>query len=208
MESSLRIRLLASIAAFNWQQPDWQRLEQGVQTLIEHFPVLRIAVFPNGTEWITGRILPSDLEQRQANGITAWVAEAEIYRRDLPQYKTGNYLAAYLARERALQLKSQEAILTDTNGNWLETSTGNLWGWQKNCWYTPRLDSGILPGITRSRWLNFFRSQKLEVRENVWTPEFISSIQALAYSNCVVDFVPIKTVLTSDEQINYLLKHP
>lgn len=201
-------RLKISLGAFGWQQPNWKLLKQGAQTLLEHFPVLRITVFPNGKEWITGRSLPADLKQRQTLGITAWLAADTLYRRDLPAYKTGNYLSAYLARDRALKLNAKEAILIDADGNWLETSTGNLWGWKDNCWYTPDLNSGILPGIARSRWLDFFRDRDLKVVENTWTPQFVLTIKALAYSNCVVDFVPITTLLTTGNKIDYSLERP
>jgi len=201
-------RLQTAITVFDWQQPDWQRLRTGAETLVKYFSVLRLTIFPDGKEWITGRSLPSDLAQRQTAGITAWLAQAPLYRRDLPQYKTGNYLSAYLARNQALKRHAQEAILVDTQGNWLETSTGNLWGWHDNCWYTPALDSGILPGIARSRWLDFFSSSKIKVQENTWTPEFISRLEALGYSNCVVEFVPIKTVFGQEKQMVYCLKRP
>ena len=201
-------RLKTTIAVFNWQQPDWQSLEQGAKLLSQYFPVLRMVVFPDGREWITGRGLPLDLPERQTKGITAWVAQNPLYIRELPQYKTGNYLSAYLARNQALTLNAQEAILIDAQGNWLETSTGNLWGWKDGCWYTPSLESGILPGIARSRWLNFFQKHDLKVTENIWTAEFVPNLQALSYSNCVVDFIPIKTVLQGEHHKNYLIQQP
>jgi 4-amino-4-deoxychorismate lyase len=201
-------RLQKSVLAFHWQQPDWQELRQGAQILAEFFPVLRMTVFSDGREWITGRNLPSKLEQLYADGITAWVAQDSLSRRDLPQYKTGNYLSAYLARNQALSFNAQEAILSDTQNNWLETSTGNLWGWKSGCWYTPHLDSGILAGIARSRWLHFFHSRKIKVIENIWHPEFTSTLEAIAYSNCVVNWMPIQTVLDREKKINYRLKQP
>ena len=54
---------------------------------------------------------------------------------------------------------AKEAILVDESGNWLETSTGNLWGWHDGIWYTPHLDNRILPGIVRSHLLNWLKSQ-------------------------------------------------
>lgn len=201
-------RLQTSLLAFHWQQPDWQQLRRGAQILAESFPVLRMAVFPDGREWITGRSLPANLEKLYADGITAWVAEDSLYRRDLPQYKTGNYLSPYLARNQALSFKAQEAILIDSQNNWLETSTGNLWGWKNGCWYTPSLESGILAGIARSRWLHFFQSRKIKVSENIWSPKFISTLEAIAYSNCVVNWMPIKTVFDREQKINYKLKQP
>lgn len=196
-------RLNQSLQAFKWQQPNWQRLKQGAELLLPHFPVLRMVVFPDGREWITGRNLPLDLNQRQTQGIIALITAENLFKRDLATHKTGNYLGAYLARNHALNSNAQEAILIDDQGNWLETSTGNLWGRQDDCWYTPRLSSGILPGIARSRLLNSLQDNGIKVVENIWTPKFIKILEVLYYSNCVVEIVPIKKVLYSEQSINY-----
>ena len=196
-------RISQSIQTFNWQQPNWQRLQQGAELLLAHFPILRMVVFPDGREWITGRNLPPDLKQRQAQGITAWVAIEPLFKRDLAQHKTGNYLGAYLARNQALNFNAQEAILIDHQGNWLETSTGNLWGWRDNCWYTPSLDLGILPGIARSRLLNFLQNNNINIKENIWTYEFVKTLQGISYCNCVIEVIPIKKILYSENCMDY-----
>ena len=196
-------RLQVSLQSFAWQQPDWQRVKKGATSLSKYFPVLRMAIFPNGKEWIIGRNLPTDLQQRQTEGITAWVARDNIYRRELPQHKTGNYLGAYLARNRALSLDAQEAILIDDRDYWLETSTGNLWGWRDGCWYTPKLDSGILPGIGRSQLFDYLLEHNYQVTENIWTPDFVVTLEAIAYSNCVVGTIPIKQVIDQHVMSSY-----
>ena len=199
-------RLYRAIKAFDWQQPDWQRLQQGAKLMLAYFPILRMTIFPNGKEWITGRSLPENLKQRQTEGITAWIAR-DFSGRNLAEYKTGNYLTPYLARNRAIALGAGEAILLDRSGNWLETSTGSLWGWRDGCWYTPTLNSGILPGIARSHLLKYFGNRSLEVRENIWTPTFVSTLQALSYSNCVVQLVPIVTVIDNQKRANYGIQY-
>lgn len=196
-------RLKTSLKAFAWQEPNWQQVYQGAELLSQQFPVIRITIFPDGTEWIKGRSLPSDLKQRQTEGITAWIAQGSLYQRKIPQYKTGNYLAAYLARNQAFNSNAQEAILIDALGNWIETSSGNLWGWKQGCWYTPALDSPILPGIARSRWYKHFQDRGQEVQENTWTFDFTRSLEALFYSNCVVDLVPIRTVIDGELKTVY-----
>ena len=139
-------RLLLSVQAFGWREPSWNLVRQGAEILAENFPILRITLFADGREWITGRLLPPDLITKQKHGITTTLAMSNLYR-SLPAHKTGNYLSAWLARTHAQQLNSQEAIFTDGAGNWLETTTGNLWGWQNGSWWTPPLTEGILPGI-------------------------------------------------------------
>jgi 4-amino-4-deoxychorismate lyase len=187
-------RLRSSIEAFHWQFPDWQRLRQGTSLLATVFPVLRLTIFPDGREWITGRSLPADLPQRQEEGILGWVAAHSLYTRSLAYHKTGNYLAPWLAGQEAVAKGAKEAILVDSMGNWLETSTGNLWGWREGCWYTPALEGGILGGIARDRLLRGLGERSILVRENRWTSDFIEGLEILAYSNCVVEIVPFRGV--------------
>lgn len=201
-------RLKHSLKVFNWQQPDWNLLKQGAIELLAYFPVLRMTVFPDGKEWIMGRNLPPDLAKRQSEGIVSWVAMDDLYQRELAKHKTGNYLGAYLARNKALSFNAQEAILVDRKSNWLETSTGNLWGWRNNCWYTPSLDSGILPGIKRSHLLKYLQDNCILVKENIWTPEFVTTLESIFYSNCVVDLVPIRQVIHGDNVTDYPLVSP
>ncbi|NES22663.1 MAG: 4-amino-4-deoxychorismate lyase [Symploca sp. SIO3E6] len=201
-------RLWNSLQAFGWQLPEQQRLQQGAEALLPSFPVLRITIFPDGREWITGRYLPKDLAQRQQQGVTAWLADTPELVRSLPTHKTGNYLTAWLALQQARQREAQEAILVDATGNWLETSTGNLWGWQDGCWWTPPLASGILPGTARSQLMNWLQKQGLVVREAVWNQELLLGFQAIAYTNSVVEIIPIHTVLTPHQSLTYESSHP
>jgi 4-amino-4-deoxychorismate lyase len=203
-------RLRSSIQFLEWQEPDWQRVRQGAETLLTHFPVLRITLFPDGREWITGRNLPADLQEKQQHGIAASLISGEEFQHFLPTHKTGNYLGAWLAKTKAQQMTASEAILIDANGNWLETSTGNLWGWQDGCWWTPPLDAGILPGVMRSQLIDWLKNQNQPAIEKPWTPEVVEKMAAIAYSNSIVEIVPIHTVLCRQEaiQMNFAPHHP
>lgn len=197
-------RIKTTLETFCWQQPDWSRLRHGAEWMTQHYPVLRITVFPDGREWITGRPLPSDLIHRQQNGITALVTKDLT--RSLPSHKTGNYLAPWLALKSAERSNAQEAILTNLAGDWLETSTGNLWGWKDGHWWTPSLD-GILPGLLRSRLIAWLRCHNEEVTEIHWTAALVEHFDAIAYTNCVVEIIPIHTVLSHDTTLSYDASH-
>ena len=191
-------RLHHSLQVFGWEMPDWQKIVLGMQQLLTSFPVLRIAIFPDGKELIIGRNLPADLSQRQHQGITAWVANSPELRRDLAAHKTGNYLGAWLALRKATELGASEAILVDNQGNWLETSTGNLWGWRDGCWHTPPLSGEILPGTTRALLIDWLRNAGEDVRENVWDGNFVAGLEAIAYSNSVMEVIPIVRVIDGE----------
>jgi 4-amino-4-deoxychorismate lyase len=191
-------RLRWSVQDLDWQPPDWQQVENGAKLIAKQYPVVRISLFPDGREWITGRNLPADLSQRQQQGVKGWVAMGDRYRRYLPSHKTGNYLGAWLALQKAQSFGFGEAILTDAQGNWLETSTGNLWGWRDGMWYLPQFQENYLPGVGRSQLLLWFKQQQIPYQETVWTPLFVESLAAIAYSNSVVEFVPFQGIQSAN----------
>ncbi len=119
--------------------------------------------------------------------------------RSLPSHKTGNYLSAWLAKTNAQQLNAQEAILVDAAGHWLETTTGNLWGWQDSSWWTPPLTEGILPGVIRSQIIKWLPN----VREEPWNADLVRRFEAIAYTNSVVEIIPIHTVQQPTGSLQY-----
>jgi 4-amino-4-deoxychorismate lyase len=200
-------RLRFSIDDLDWCHPDWARVRSGVEYLIPHFPVLRVTIFFDGRELITGRELPPNLATWQQEGVTAIIADRQ-FTRSLPQYKTGNYLAPWLALKQARNNNIQEAILINDRGDWLETTTGNLWGYRDGCWYTPPLSAGILPGIARSQILATLKQQNRQVLEIDWTPAWVKDLESIGYSNSVIDFIPIHTVITPVGTLKYAASHP
>jgi 4-amino-4-deoxychorismate lyase len=190
-----RQRLETAIAAFSWSEPDWMRIDQGLHQLAPHYPLVRVTLFPDGRELVSGRFLPEKLDVMQREGITVWVAPSDRHTRSLAAYKTGNYLGAWSALQIARSHGNDEAILTDAAGHWLETSTGNLWGYRDRTWYTPPIDGSILPGIVRQRILDHLRSRSIAVNDRQpWTPDLYRSFEIVAYSNSGVEIVPIVTV--------------
>jgi branched-subunit amino acid aminotransferase/4-amino-4-deoxychorismate lyase len=179
-----RDRLQQSIVALGWVAPDWLRVLAGIAAVTQ--PVIRIAIFPQGEEFIFGRELPADLIEQQQQGVTARLATGMD--RSLPQHKTGNYLAPWLARQQA----GCEAILVDSRGRWLETSTGSLWGWNGQDFYSPAARTGILPGIARDYLVQWLQSRGKIVNEQPWDAPVVEQLLGVAYSNCAVQLLPIK----------------
>jgi 4-amino-4-deoxychorismate lyase len=186
-------RLQNSLESMGWTMPDWTAIRQGMQLIQQ--PVVRVTIFPDGRELIFGRELPGDLEQRQAQGIIAKVMPG--FDRSLTHHKTGNYLAPWLAKQQSHP--ASEAILVNTAGHWLETSTGNLWGWDGDRWYSPNHQS--LGGVVRTYLFQWLQSQGKIVDERPWDENTRQKFTSIAYSNSVVQLVPIHTViLTEDDQ--------
>jgi 4-amino-4-deoxychorismate lyase len=187
-------RLSNSLLTLGWNLPNWENIRQGIGAILQRTPerpIIRITIFPDGRELIFGRELPADLAQRQQQGIIAQVVTG--FDRSLPTHKTGNYLAPWLAKQQVAPVAA-EAILTDATGRWLETSTGNLWGWDGENFYSPAIDS--LAGIARTYLVQWLQSQGRIVDEQPWNANIIDRFIGLAYSNSVVQLVPIHTVIS------------
>lgn len=196
-------RITDSLAAFGWPAPDWSQIVDGCRSLMQTYPVLRLAVFADGQELITGRYLPQELQQQQRSGVTVWVAADPKYRRSLPAHKTGCYLPCWLALQAAQRRGARDAILVSAADEWLETSTGNLWGYHQGRWWTPPLTSGLLPGISRRRLLETGDI----VSDIPWDANLVDRFDCLAYSNCVVEILPIHTVQLENLKLNYNSTH-
>ncbi len=198
--SAHQARLMNSLIFLGWTLPTWEQVEQGIQEVIQHSPdrpIIRVTIFPDGRELIFGRKLPADLAQRQQQGIVANVVQG--FDRSLPTHKTGNYLAPWLAKQQVAP--AAEAILADVTGCWLETSTGNLWGWDGKKLYSPIADS--LAGIARTHLVQWLQSQGRIVDEQPWDLDVVDRFVGLAYSNSVVQLVPIHTVISATGTRHY-----
>lgn len=195
-------RLNDSIKSFNWQVPNWDLIREGCEYLLEYFLVLRITILPDGKELIIGRNLPENLAKFQQEGVKGWVAN-QSYQRSLSEHKTGNYLGAWLALQTAKKLGAKEAILIDNNNHWLETSTGNLWGYKNGVWFTPN-SQNILPGIRRKM---IIEKALFSIQENVWNWDFIQGLEAIAYTNCVVESIPFSTIITPQKELIFNPQH-
>ncbi|TVP61505.1 MAG: 4-amino-4-deoxychorismate lyase [Leptolyngbya sp. LCM1.Bin17] len=200
-------RLKQTLTDFHWPAPDWTQVRRGAEHLKRSYPVLRIACLPDGRELITGRPLPAHLATLQTSGITAWVAQTGPYQRGLPRYKTGNYLGSWLALQAAQAQAAKEAILVNNVGDWLETSTGNLWGWARGQWWTPPWQAGLLPGIARQQVLDYLHRLGIPVQTQPWTRSLIPTLEVLAYTNGVVQVVPIHTVLKDQSRLEFDPEH-
>lgn len=200
-------RLRSSLAIADWPFTRWDGLRKGAERLAQIYPILRMVIFPDGKEWITGRFLKDNLIEKQQEGIKGWVAHDALFSRSLATHKTGNYLGAWLGLKKAQQLGAEEGILVDHQGNWLETCTGNLWGWQEGCWYLPP-EGQILSGIMRSHLLTWLKQQSLPVQEIPWTPSFVAQLDIIAYSNCGVEMIPFRQISDQNQVKNYNPYHP
>lgn len=98
-------------------------------------PTLLITVFANTLKKENLTLLVSDITVNEQSPLT--------------QFKTLNYLDKIVARQRAQQAGCDDAILLNTRGHIVCTTSANIFIVKNGTLYTPPLSDGALPGITR-----------------------------------------------------------
>ncbi len=87
-----------------------------------------------------------------------------------------------------------DGIMLNSEGYVTEGSTFNLFFIKDNKIYTPHLDTGILPGITRSVLLNLFNKENLQYEEGYYSLEELYAMDEIFASSSVKGIVPIVQV--------------
>jgi branched-subunit amino acid aminotransferase/4-amino-4-deoxychorismate lyase len=89
----------------------------------------------------------------------------------IARIKSSSKLLQVLARAEAEEAGDDEALLLNTEGRMLESSSGNLFWMEAGLLHTPPVSDGLLPGVTREAVLRRARQVGLEPRESSAGPD-------------------------------------
>lgn len=120
------------------------------------------------------------------------------------QVKSVNYLEAILARRQANALGANDALFFNTRQHATETTCANLFLIKNNGLLTPPITDGILPGIARSRLLQWSQQQGLSCMEVSLTKTMLKEADVLFTTNSLQG---IRPVLSLDELV-FAVAHP
>jgi len=115
-------------------------------------------------------------------------------RSSLPQMKTANYLESLLAREEARSNGADDSLLLNEKDYVTETSTSNIFLYANNTLKTPRLDNGLLPGITRSVVLELVVQHGIEILETDIHLEELLNADDVFLTNSIMEIMPVTAV--------------
>lgn len=116
--------------------------------------------------------IPEARLRRAEAGWTAIVAKARRASAALPAViKSANRLDAILAKLEAEEAGADEAILLTTDGWVAEGTICNVFWRRGDTWYTPALDLGVLPGVTRGIVLEIAAREETRVEEGRYPVE-------------------------------------
>lgn len=108
-----------------------------------------------------------------------------------PAVKSGNYLNNVLGLREARQLGATDCVFLNAAGHVTEASTSNLFVVRGGTIATPRLDDGILAGVTRALLLAFCRERGDRVEERHLAAEDLRSADEVFLTSTLRDVAPV-----------------
>jgi branched-chain amino acid aminotransferase len=113
----------------------------------------------------------------------------------LSNIKSLCYLDNVLAKTEAVKNKADDAVLLNTRDNIVSASAGNIFIVTKdNTIVTPRIEDGILPGITRKFVIEICKENNIPLLERAVTTEDLLSAKEIFITNSIVEIQPVASV--------------
>ena len=135
-------------------------------------------------------VLP--LPQAYENGIrAAIVGAARNSRSPMSALKSLGYLESLMARSQSADAGAEEAVMLNERGLVAECSTSNIFIVASGRLFTPSVESGILPGITREAVLELAPGLGIEASEcDVAVADLLDADEVLI-TNSVIEMLPL-----------------
>lgn len=174
-----------------------------VQTFLEHTSssaalIVRVTVFPASFSFshpersmdlsilVTGRA-------QQENNRGSFRVQSVATQRSLPLQKSVNMMAGFRAR-RSARLSGFDDALLIANGVICEGPTWNVFFVQENALFTPGINSGVLPGVTRSLVLSCCEEAGFTCQEREINICDLSQYRAVFATNSSLGVLPIDVI--------------
>ncbi len=111
-----------------------------------------------------------------------------------PSIKGTNFLNNILAKIEAIKAHAYEGIMLNWEGYVAEGTISNIFLVKRGVLSTPRLDTGILKGVTRDLVLGLARRNKIPVTEAMLRPKDLVSADECFITNTTMEIMPVTTI--------------
>ena len=107
-------------------------------------------------------------------------------------HKTTNYLQNILSKRDAIKKGFGEALFLNEKGNVTECTAHNIFWIENNIVFTPSVQNGLLPGITRSVILEISKDLGLRVKEGEFGINELINADCIFLSNAISGMIMVK----------------
>lgn len=127
-------------------------------------------------------------------------AQAAIYSKsfqksvEIAGVKSLNYLDNLIAKQQCRDENCHEILLLNKNGAVIEGASSNVFAVFDNIVYTPPIEVGALPGITRGFCIEIIKKERLPFREESFEVGALPRAVELMVTNSTAEIVPVTHV--------------
>lgn len=114
-----------------------------------------------------------------------------------PEFKTTNNLNNILAKMESLRMKAFEALMLNMEGFVAEGTISNVFWVRRKVLFTPALNCGILPGVTRSLVIQLARQLGMPVREVKATSAELQKADEVFLTSTTLEMMPVREIVSS-----------
>lgn len=111
-----------------------------------------------------------------------------------PLIKSNNLMNQALAAQQAFQRGMFDGVMRNYRGELTECATSNLFIVSNGTVFTPPIECGLLPGITRELVFEIGRNARMEIREQVLRDEDLFGADEAFLTSTTREIVPIVAV--------------
>ncbi len=116
-----------------------------------------------------------------------------------PQIKAISFLNNILAKQEAIRVGADDALMLNMEGYLAECTTSNIFFVKNQQLYTPAVDCGILKGITREVIMELANERGVSVEEGQYTMEQLLQADECFITNTGIEIMPVSRI--GDSQI-------
>lgn len=109
----------------------------------------------------------------------------------LSRIKSLNYLPNILARFEVKDKGADEGLMLNTRGAVAEGTVSNIFWIKRRILFTPSVDCGILPGITRAVVMDSAEAAGLLTAEGAFDPTTLQNADAVFLTNSLIEIAPV-----------------
>jgi len=111
-----------------------------------------------------------------------------------PQIKAISFLNNILAKQEAVGVGADDALMLNVDGQLAECTTSNIFFVKNQQLHTPAVECGILKGITRDVVMELAEEQGVSVEEGRYTMEQLFQADECFITNTGVEIMPISRI--------------
>ncbi|WP_434355408.1 aminodeoxychorismate lyase [Parasalinivibrio latis] len=134
---------------------------------------------------------PVHYEDWQKNGIELGLCPFQLGWSVLAGIKHLNRLEQVMVKNAIKGMAEQDAIVTDLEGNVVETSASNIFWRKENTVYTPELSKAGVKGVMRAEVISILDRLGYEVKEVLCPVEVIYGADEVFITNALMERVPV-----------------